>query len=506
MTGFVHSHNRRHITLLAVVVIILQIFWITPASAEPDEDYSKLPCCDANGVRGAAWYGSDTRMTIDELAAYCAPVLWFSPNEPLLKDKSGRDITLPEPFPFEENSGSPVTYYRIRKILVREDADGEVFLRSADERGKAVIDLRQVGGIELDYFFYYSEESGFSAHKHDVESVQMKLAVWRRPECPDCPYTLLIQRILGKAHGILWYDNTLKVDQFTTFPAHILVEEAKHASCPDKNADGLYTPGYDVSERVNDAWGVRDIIGSGTMFTSQFYAWMAKTRRLEHQVFPPLPENSPFREKLSEDGVFAPDNAVYELRPFPTADRAEPKLKPFISDKGDPNWPELEYNTDLKRYTKWIGDESFAKSFAVAFRYDGDPGVSFAFPLFIFKNYQDPVGGGWLVNRIYLKDDYLRDFAWTLLYTTSASRWIDGYLSFGWEWDEEKAPDGSKVRDNYFVSETGFKFRANIGHTPLGFMKKLGTDFWGFRFGLQFKDIWEFTEIGYIIEIGAGSW
>jgi len=48
---------------------------------------------------------------------------------------------------------------------------------------------------------------------------------------------------------------------------HVLVEEGKHASCTDRSADGHYTPGFDVTERVNDAWGVRDTlareVGSG---------------------------------------------------------------------------------------------------------------------------------------------------------------------------------------------------------------------------------------------------
>jgi len=35
------------------------------------------------------------------LAAYCAPILWFSPDEPLLEDATGKGIRVPDPFPFE---------------------------------------------------------------------------------------------------------------------------------------------------------------------------------------------------------------------------------------------------------------------------------------------------------------------------------------------------------------------------------------------------------------------
>jgi hypothetical protein len=41
---------------------------------------------------------------------------------------------------------------------------------------------------------------------------------------------------------------------------------------------------------------------------------MAKVRRPEHIVLPPLPDDSPHRSKLEGDGVYAPDNAVYQLR------------------------------------------------------------------------------------------------------------------------------------------------------------------------------------------------
>ncbi|MDH3197772.1 MAG: hypothetical protein OEO21_05985 [Candidatus Krumholzibacteria bacterium] len=56
------------------------------------------------------WYGNDATMTAERLAAYCAPILWFSPDEPLLEDRTGKDITIPEAFPFEANTGRPVVY------------------------------------------------------------------------------------------------------------------------------------------------------------------------------------------------------------------------------------------------------------------------------------------------------------------------------------------------------------------------------------------------------------
>jgi hypothetical protein len=89
------------------------------------------------------------------------------------------------------------------------------------------------------------------------------------------------------------------------------------------------------------------------------------------------------------------------------------------------------------------------------------------------------------------------------MYTTSASRWVDGYFAAGAKWDKNDAGDPH----TYFASETGLKFRANLGHTPLKFLRHLGTDFWGVRVGLTYvgANAWSFEDIGYVMEFGAGS-
>jgi hypothetical protein len=94
-----------------------------------------------------------------------------------------------------------------------------------------------------------------------------------------------------------------------------------------------------------------------------------------------------------------------------------------------------------------------------------------------------------------------------LHYTPSASRWVDGYVSAGWEKDVVDTDDrgGTRVR-NPFVSERGIKLRVNIHHTPLKLLAKLGTDFWGLRVGIRAVNIWDFDQIGGVFEFGAGSW
>ena len=203
--------------------------------------------------------------------------------------------------------------------------------------------------------------------------------------------------------------------------------------------------------------------------------------------------------------LFAQDYARYELRPFPSSEKAEKELKPVIDSKGYPEWPEFEEFGDMKQLGSWVVEEDFMKSLAIAYRYDGDNGVVFNFPLFIVKNFEEPMSGGWIVNRLYFKDHNLRDIGYNLLYTTSASRWVDGYFAIGFEYDAYDTQDGQE-HQWHFVTEPGVKVRANIKHSKLSFLSKLGTDFWGLRFGVKYTGTWEFSELGYVVEIGAGVW
>ncbi len=492
------------------LLLLSALGWILVA-AHPGQ---AADCCDIEQGFQRIWSGTDPIMGFAELAAYCGPVLWYSGDEPNLEGAKGKDIRMPTNFPFEDQPDAPVVYYRVRTLLRRGDLAGDAIYSPSDDRLKTQIDLSVLVGIDLDYFYYYPSEEGMGAHKHDVEATYFKIFVHHCEGCSEPHYALYVERTIAKAHGLQWYDNTLVTDKYTEFPMTILVEEGKHASCTDKNHDGVYTPTFDVNRRINDAWGVRDIMRGGGLYSGGFQAWMAKTRTPQYRVFPPLPADSPLRGPFTENGIYAPDNAVYQVRPFPRPEEvdtvAEPTLLHFIDDKGDENWPEVLDANDLRAVTRWMDEERFINSLSIAYRVEGlnhggrdvTDGFSFAFPLLIVKNVADPVAGGWFVNRIYFKDKGLRDFAWNLLYTTSASRWVDGYFAVGWEWDEDDF--GTTHTDG--MTETGVKFRLNMSHTPLKFLSKLGTDFWGVRVGVKNKGVFNWNEIGYAIEVGAGVW
>ena len=478
--------------------------------------------CNFRDVPGAVWWGTSSQMTMGQLAAYLAPVYWFSPDEPLLRGAEGEDIMLPQELPFEPAPDGPVVYYQFEELVSLKGTEATPFTR-APNPNNSIVDLEAVVLARLSFFAYFESEVGVGAHQHDIEATEFKVIILRSDfdylqensaaQCAERNYVIIVTRVTAKAHGIEWFWNVIDVDPDTRFPMFLFVEEGKHGLATDKNSDGYFTPGYDVSRYVNDAWGVRDIIRGGTLFTGGYQAWMTKVRQPEHRVFPPLPDDSPLIPGLARrQHYYDEGNAVYELRPFPSAALAEddPGLHHFMHDKDVPNWPEQSERSDVQGFVDWVGAGGAVKSVSISFMVsgspnpgnDGDLGLSFAFPLFIVKNMEAPMLGGFLVWRMYLKDVNLQDFGWMMLYTPSASRWFDTYFAAGAEWDDEIIND-EKVSKTWFVLETGLKFRVNISTSPVKFLGFL-TDFWGVRAGIRNYGALDIKNLVYVAEIGAG--
>jgi len=448
---------------------------------------------------------------------------WFSPDEPSLYGKEGPEIIAPEPFPFDPTPG-PVAYYQMKELISIPGHLESSLVMDADDKNASIVDLEGLILTRIDIYAYFAEEAGLGAHDHDVEATEFKVAVLRSDgdilpqisaaRCDQQTYVIAVTRVSGKAHGIEWFWNIIETDPETKFPMSILVEEGKHAMATDKNGDGYFTPSYDVNVRVNDAWGVRDIIRSGGLFTGGYEAWMTKVRKPAHRVMPPLPDDSPWKERMDRrEELYTRGNAVYAIRPFPSDEEAaawdaahpdEHKLTPFLADKQVPDWPAREEAESMSKLTQWVDDGIAKKSFAVNLYADGNLGLSWSFPLFIVKNMEIPMSGGYLLHRMYytFSNNSGDSFGWMALYTNSASRWVDGYFAAGAEWQYAGTNSGENRTD--FVLETGLKFRAQIGHSPLKFLTFF-TDFWGVRAGIKNYGFFDIDRLTYVLEFGAGS-
>jgi len=479
------------------------------------ESGSQQGTCDFSSIAAVVWWGTDRYMSLERFASYAAPVYWFSPDEPFLERNEGADIRIPGIIPGEPFVDKPVVYYQFDEILNRTDREGEAFIPGDGSLGSGQVDLENVGAVTLGMFAYFADEVGLGAHPHDLEATSFKMVVLRSDnerfqergiQCDEPNYVIGITRTSAKAHGLVWFWNIVETDEYTSFPMHLLVEEGKHGIGTDKNGDGYFTPGYDVNVRINDAWGVRDNMATGLMATGKFEAWMAKVRRPEHRVFPPLPEDSPHRADLDRR-IRGESHAVYELRPLPSYEIAgdDHGLEHIVAGHYVEDWPELGELDDLASFESFISEGTALKSLSIALRLDGDVGFSFVFPFFIVAHLNDPTTGGYIVHRMYFKDKNLQDFGWMALYTPSASRWVDGYFGAGAELDVERDSAGVKTKNEWdFVLETGLKFRVNMAHTPLKFLTFL-TDYWGFRAGIKNRGFFDIKELTYVFEFGAGS-
>lgn len=470
--------------------------------------------CDFSKIHGAVWWGTDKRMSVQRFVSYMAPMLWFSSDEPSLHGARGPDIRIPEALPSESKPDRPVLYYQMNTVFRRPESTAPAVLRGAEGPATDSIDLTEAAFILLKYFAYFPTEEGLGAHPHDIEPVEFRVVVlphqwdgfkkWfpNGVTCAQQTFVIGVPRVSAQAHGLVWFWNVLNTDDDTEFPMTLLVEEGKHALATDKNGDGVFTPGYDVNVRINDAWGVRDIIRTGHMYSGGYENWMTKVREPGYRVLPPLPEDSPLRDKVVHRRRAGPA-ATYELRPFPALAAAgeDHQLAHLMKDKVVDRWPTEEEFSSRKRWRSQVDQGAVIKSLSISYRYDGSSGLVWSFPFFGVKHLENPIRGGYVLHRMYVQGDRLLDFGWMLLYTPSASRWRDTYLSAG---AEHAHTPGDSTRTWDFVFETGIKYRININETPLRVLHHL-TDYWGVRLGLKTRGFPSVDRLGFVFEFGAGA-
>ena len=316
--------------LLAMLLLAADV--TSPSQSRPTGCADRLarPFC---ARAGTLWCGTSDTATFEDLALHGAPILWFSPDEPLFREQR----PIPQELAFDlgddgraDGSGR-VVYWQVEKVL----ADGRDKARTRDLILKQhLVPLADVETLTVSFFFYYERDLGMNPHYHDLEGVELQLDVEAASgDGPDAGYRrVYVGRATGLGHGSGLLSNILQIrptirkpagSPDVTMPLTVLVEEGKHASCPDRNADGVYTPGYDVNIRVPDAWGLRDVFGTGVL-ASQYQPWMSKSRNpadryaVDGRHFAADDPFSPVGCYKTGMGHPYPDAThSYELRPVP---------------------------------------------------------------------------------------------------------------------------------------------------------------------------------------------
>lgn len=460
-------------------------------------------------------YASEqNQLSFDSIALYAAPIFWFSPDEPKLYNQL-EQIQMPHNLPYaDEKLETPVVYYKIKRIYSinqRIPINGSI---NDVDRSKA-LDLSDISALEIEYYLYYNEETGLGGHPHDIESVSLQIKVHENNQCIGSAYGLEVKRVIAKAHGLYWFENALNVDEQTTFPITILVEEGKHANCTDKNADGVYTPGFDVTEKVNDAWGVRDIISSGRLYTGGFQGWMAKVRTASSILLPPRYLGSSSFKTISGRFPRYHFENQYAIRSFPDFPEtsSDKLLKKKVKEKQFKKWPVLKTSINPnKGFFKLSKDNKFRNKVGFSYRWDEGGGLSMSTPLLFVKHVEAPMTGGWFYHRFNFSDvrnpnriGYQRILGHQIQHVNSASRWVDTYVGIGYEiLDRDPLLETSELQ-TFLATELGMKVRVNITKTPLKFLKFLGTDYWGLKIGWKNVGFNPFFSNGLVIEFGAGA-
>lgn len=477
-----------------LAVLVAAAVWPSGAGAAPCD------CGSPYGVEEPGIVYRDTRQpSFDEIVHMLAPVLWFSPDEPLLL-RGIRNI--PSAHPCDAPADGAVVYYQVPQVVLR----GARKVIEPPQSDPEFYD--KVSHMSLQYFFYYPRDMGMGGHAHDIEGAEFEVVLEREPDGCNVVRLLLVK---AAAHGQAWYANRLRPAPGMHHPVTLVVEEGKHASCTDRNSDGRFTPGYDINQFVNDGWGVRDVFGAGFLFTGNYSAYMTKPRSRDTRILPPVDAQPPcVPDRLSS--LVEPENSLgrYELRSgahLGTCDamgtgRDSSFLHVMmrVNGLGRQTGMVQEDNLFDQRFVRTVsGAPGLAKRAAV--RWD-EREVGVTFSLFGIDT-----GEGWLVGRLHL----IGGVSTELLFTRSASRWTDGYFLGGWEWKNAytRTENGVEVVVDPYRSqavwETGVRLRVGLPEGPIRWLF-LNQRFAGIRTGIRFNGVERLQNARFTLEFGSGVW
>ena len=519
------------------------------------------------------WIGDGTPeegpFSLRRLAEVTAPILWLSPREFLLLEF--RDVDAPGQV--DRAGGGKTVYYRIRRVRLKdppsakasedEPPAGRQLSRKDDSRvqqpqniwsnASNALPLDELDYVYITFFFYYPEDRGVGGHPHDLEALEVRVRMRRacrtsadrenlpraqRAATDVCWPAAQLESVSGSAHGVGWYTNTLQVlsTRDTVLPLVALVEENKHATSPDRDGDGTYMPHYDVNRQSNDAWGIRDVAGTGKLGGSAFSAEFSRVRRPHTQVCPPSPSarlikhyagSLPGLASNGDNGGCLKTGVSYRLvesRTDPVCKRldslaasdspSDGRLHGFLDDKkfcAPENATEVlqprsrfdeKFLTALSKVSPGpdaqYGFQNTAERFSFAYRYDEGHGVSAIVPV----GTEVPFLGGWAIMRVNLiaetvnRPHRFSGTSYEAMYAPSASRPFDWYVAVGGE--RLRDPETGES-DWQPVEEIGIRYRFSAGRVPL-------LRFLGGRVGLRANSMRRPQRVRFVYEFGAGSW
>jgi len=480
--------------VLAGAVLFACLGSVAPAHAQP------CACDSSSSTTDPGVLYRDARPpSFDEIVHMLAPVLWFSPDEPLLLEGIR---AIPSAHPCDAPASGAVVYYQVAEVVLR----GERLVTDPPQDDPDFFD--KVRHFSLRFFFYYPRDVGMGGHEHDIEGAEFEVALDREPDGCSVVRLLLVK---ASAHGQPWYANRLRPAAGTHYPITLLVEEGKHASCPDRNGDGQFTPGYDINQFVNDGWGVRDVFGAGFLFTGNYAAYMTKARNPASRILPPVDAPPPcIPARLSSLGDRERSLGRYELRSGAGLglcdamgtgrDSSFLAVMMRVNGLGAGSATVQQASAFDERFVRTVsGAPEIARRVAV--RWD-ERELGLTFDVMGIN-----AGEGWLVGRLHV----LSGVSTELMFIRSASRWSDGYFLGGWEWKNSffEQVNGVRVETqaarSLAVWESGVRLRVGLPEGPIRWLF-MNQRLAGIRTGIRFNGVDRLRNARLTIEFGSGLW
>jgi hypothetical protein len=195
---------RRLIAVAFVILSCPELALVAQTSPAPEQVRKKAPpptqiAAQQHEMLNAPAVWTGRSLTINDIAAAAAPILWFSPKEPQLTGEFvaalPAKITAPESLGALGFVGPSDTrrtvYYRIRRVVVREQASCNGDLTDAiRELGSGLgsatwthgcvdgeLPLEALERIHVRYMFFYPSEEGAGAHPFDLEALEIEFAI-----------------------------------------------------------------------------------------------------------------------------------------------------------------------------------------------------------------------------------------------------------------------------------------------------------------------------------------
>lgn len=437
-------------------------------------------------------------ISVYELAAAWAPVLWFSDYEPLL-DRRPLPTRMPiDPAPTPPGKG--VVYYRATVVtpesglgfpegplaawdLATSDAASTEFEPfpacklppTEKDQTPDCLHLGAIDLIRLQYLFYLEEDVGGGGHTHDLEIAEL----WFRiVDQGGGLHRVGLDQILGYAHGHKGYANKLDLragepSDPLTVPIVLLIERGKHAPTPDPTADGRFTPGFDVNDMVADAWGVRDVFTSSWVGVPAYASWMTLGREQSYVAhYGALPIGNPnawgyelrdFKRAATASVIPIPDDLLVYLVYHDYLQEPQ-NGPPRIFGLRDRFGLGGRIDLGLGPYVSWMGPE---------LPYIGGHPVLTAVGGLTFEG-----SGGWL--------------GVSGLYSPMIATFYNVYGGVTWM-HCPSCTSGAGVGP-----EAGIKIRIPIPHPP-------APDFFGVRIGLRYASFYRLGSPRLLLELGLAT-